>query len=185
MPFFRPVKTKKRSKRYDKISHKSRVMLLKKVLCDHSEIKEVTSRWFRVQNNCRSTTRLPRPSCASTNTMVIKSTRQYSRESAHGMPSTRSNDSDAAIGLHSAIWKPSRLRSSSTGVRNRRPSTLRHSSCRRPTRQAMSRPRLRFSSKFFSNIDSQSFKNQTFLNLRRGPGNEVLWASPLLNSRNS
>lgn len=41
MPFFRPVKTKKRSKRYDKVSHKCKVLLLKKVLCDHSEIKEV------------------------------------------------------------------------------------------------------------------------------------------------
>jgi hypothetical protein len=41
MPFFRPVKTKRRSKRYDKVSHKCRILLLKKVLCDHSEIKEV------------------------------------------------------------------------------------------------------------------------------------------------
>lgn len=162
MPFFRPVKTKKRSKRYDKISHKSRVMLLKKVLCDHSEIKEVTSRWFRLQNSWRSTIRLPRPSCASTNTMGIKSTRQCSRESASGMPSTRSSDSDAAIGLHSAIWKPSRLRSSSTGVRNHPPSIPRRYSCRRPTLQATSRPRLRFSSKFFSNIDSHPSKIKLF-----------------------
>ncbi len=41
MPFFRPVKTKKRSKHYDKVSHKCRVLLLKKVLCDSREIKEV------------------------------------------------------------------------------------------------------------------------------------------------
>ena len=41
MPFFRPVKSKKRSKRYDKVSHKVKIELLKRVICDHKEIKEV------------------------------------------------------------------------------------------------------------------------------------------------
>jgi hypothetical protein len=41
MVYFRPVKSKRRSKRYDKVSHKTRMILLKKVLCDSCEIKEV------------------------------------------------------------------------------------------------------------------------------------------------
>ena len=41
MPFFRPVKSKKRSKRYDKVSHKVKIHLFKRVLCDKKEIKEV------------------------------------------------------------------------------------------------------------------------------------------------
>lgn len=36
MVFFRPVKTKKRSKRYEKVSHRCRILLLKRVLCDKS-----------------------------------------------------------------------------------------------------------------------------------------------------
>lgn len=70
MPFFRPVKTKKRSKRYDKVSHKCRVLLLKMVLCDGREIKEVSLLLRRAHRNYRSTTLQPRLSCASTNIMA-------------------------------------------------------------------------------------------------------------------
>jgi hypothetical protein len=43
MPFFRPVITKRRRKRYDKVSHRIKIILLKRVICDQSEIKQVHS----------------------------------------------------------------------------------------------------------------------------------------------
>jgi hypothetical protein len=51
MPFFRPVKSKKRSKRYDKISHKVKIQLLKSVLCDKREIKEVASLYMQTADD--------------------------------------------------------------------------------------------------------------------------------------
>ncbi len=41
MPFFKYAKTKKRRKRYNKISPKLRIFLFKMVFCDGSGIKEV------------------------------------------------------------------------------------------------------------------------------------------------
>jgi len=41
MVFFRVVKSKKRSKHYDKVSHQAKIFLLRKVLIDKCEIKEV------------------------------------------------------------------------------------------------------------------------------------------------
>lgn len=48
MPLFRQVKSKKRSKRYDKVTHKVKIQLLKRVLCDSKEIKEVVLLLFRL-----------------------------------------------------------------------------------------------------------------------------------------
>ena len=61
MPFFRQVKSKKRSKRYDKISHKVKIQLLKSVLCDKREIKEVTRLLCRLLMTWMSTIPQQRP----------------------------------------------------------------------------------------------------------------------------
>lgn len=136
-------------------------MLLKKVICDHSEIKEVSSVWIRVRNNFRSIILLPKPSFASTNTMAIKSTRRCCRASASGTPFTTWSANAVSIDVSNCWRKRWRWSASLNGESSARSSRKRR--WREVARNGGKwRHKLRFFSKFFSKIDHRIIIFKTY-----------------------
>ena len=89
----------KGTEKYDKICYRDKVLLLKRVLLDHEQIKEVPLFLRRLRRPWRSTTRRQRPSWGSSGAGMATWTPTSSSVSADGFNNTRGPALAAPIGL--------------------------------------------------------------------------------------